>query len=78
MKLTRTEILWLVKLLDHEVASSHSYVDGIEASSFRELVLLQAGNYESMERKFERLLLERKDGQEFKVICCREKEKMYD
>ena len=73
MKLTRTEILWLVKLLDHEVASSHSYVDGIEPNSFRELVLLQAGNYENMERKFERLLLEKKDGQEFKVVCCQRK-----
>ena len=70
MKLTRTEILWLAKLLDQEAARNRSYIDGETTRVHRDVLRLQADAYGNMERKFEGLLLEGKDAQEFEVVCC--------
>lgn len=74
MKLTRTEILWTRSLLMREAESIRGKT--IEARKrndpFTLLAVIQAENYESVAKKLDDLL-EKKDGQEFKVICCRER-----
>ena len=73
MKLTRTEILWTRNLLMREAESIRENI--IEARKrndpFTLLATVQAENYESVAKKFDDLL-EKKGGQEFKVVCCRE------
>lgn len=74
MKLTRTEILWTRSLLMREAESIRGKT--IEARKrndpFTLLAVIQAENYESVAKKLDDLL-EKKDGQEFKVICCNKK-----
>lgn len=74
MKLTRTEILWTRSLLMREAESIQK--NTIEARKrndpFTLLAGIQAENYESVAKKLDDLL-EKKDGQEFKVICCNKK-----
>ena len=74
MKLTRTEILWTRSLLMREAESIRE--NTIEARKhndpFTLLAVIQAENYESVAKKLDDLL-EKKDGQEFKVICCNKK-----
>lgn len=78
MKLTRTEILWTRSLLMREAESIRGKT--IEARKrndpFTLLAVIQAENYESVAKKLDDLL-EKKDGQEFKVICCRERGNKY-
>lgn len=78
MKLTRTEILWTRSLLMREAESIQE--NTIEARKrndpFTLLAVIQAENYESVAKKLDDLL-EKKDGQEFKVICCRERGNKY-
>ena len=75
MKLTRTEILWTRSLLMREAESIRGKT--IEARKrndpFTLLAVIQAENYESVAKKLDDLL-EKKDGQEFKVICCNKKD----
>ena len=77
MKLTRTEILWTRSLLMREAESIRE--NTIEARKrndpFTLLAVIQAENYEGVAKKLDDLL-EKKDGQEFKVIRCREREKV--
>lgn len=74
MKLTRTEILWTRNLLTREAESIRE--NTIEARKrndpFTLLATVQAENYESVAKKIDDLL-EKKDGQEFKVVCCDKK-----
>lgn len=74
MKLTRTEILWTRNLLMREAESIREKT--IEARKcndpFTLLAVVQAENYESVAKKLDELL-EKKDGQEFKVVCCNKK-----
>lgn len=74
MKLTRTEILWTRSLLMREAESIRE--NTIEARKrndpFTLLAVIQAENYEGVAKKLDDLL-EKKDGQEFKVIRCRER-----
>lgn len=74
MKLTRTEILWTRNLLTREAESIRENI--IEARKrndpFTLLAVIQAENYESVAKKLDDLL-EKKDGQEFKVVCCNKK-----
>ena len=74
MKLTRIEILWTRHLLTREAESIRGKT--IEARKrndpFTLLAVIQAEDYESVAKKLDDLL-EKKDGQEFKVICCRER-----
>lgn len=74
MKLTRTEILWTRSLLMREAESIRGKT--IEARKrndpFTLLAVIQAENYESVAKKLDDLL-EKKDGQEFKIICCNKK-----
>lgn len=74
MKLTRTEILWTRSLLMREAESIQE--NTIEARKrndpFTLLAVIQAENYRSVAKKLDDLL-EKKDGQEFKVICCNKK-----
>ena len=74
LKLTRTEILWTRNLLTREAESIRENI--IEARKrndpFTLLAVVQVESYESVAKKLDDLL-EKKDGQEFKVICCRER-----
>lgn len=74
MKLTRTEILWTRNLLTREAESIRENI--IEARKrndpFTLLAVVQVESYESVAKKLDDLL-EKKDGQEFKVICCNKK-----
>ena len=78
MKLTRTEILWTRNLLTREAESIREKI--IEARKrndpFTLLAVVQVESYESVAKKLDDLL-EKKDGQEFKVICCRERGNKY-
>lgn len=74
MKLTRIEILWTRHLLTREAESIRENI--IEARKrndpFTLPAVVQVESYESVAKKLDDLL-EKKDGQEFKVICCNKK-----
>lgn len=74
MKLTRTEILWTRSLLMREAESIRE--NTIEARKrndpFTLLAVVQVESYESVAKKLDDLL-EKKECQEFKVICCNKK-----
>lgn len=78
MKLTRTEILWTRSLLMREAKSIREKTIKARKRNdpftipFTLLAEIQAKNYESVAKKLDDLL-EKKDGQEFKVICCDKK-----
>lgn len=78
MKLTRTEILWTRSLLMREAESIREKTTKARKRNdpftlpFTLLAEIQAKNYESVAKKFDDLL-EKKDGQEFKVGRCDKK-----
>ena len=74
MKLTRTEILWTRSLLMREAKSIRENIAEAQKRGvpFTLRAVVQAENYEAVAKKLDDLL-EKKDGQEFKVICCNKK-----
>lgn len=74
MKLTKENILWTRNLLTREAKSIRENIAETQKRNdpFTLLAVIQAENYESVAKKLDDLL-KKKDGQEFKVICCRER-----
>lgn len=79
MRLTRENILWTRNLLTREAKSIRENIAEVQkrGDPFTLLAVVQAENYESVAKKLDDLL-KKKECQEFKVICCREREKRYD
>lgn len=74
MKLTKENILWARNLLTREAKSIRENIAEAQkhGDPFTLRAVVQAENYESVAKKFDDLL-EKKDGQEFKIICCNKK-----
>lgn len=74
MELTRENVLWARNLCMREAKSIRENI--AEAKNrgvpFALRAVVQAENYEAVAKKLDDLL-EKKDGQEFKVICCNKK-----
>ena len=74
MELTRENILWTRNLLTREAKSIRENIAEMQKRGvpFTLRAVVQAENYEAVAKKLDDLL-EKKDGQEFKVICCNKK-----
>lgn len=74
MKLTKENILWARNLLTREAKSIRENIAETQKRGvpFSLRAVVQAENYEAVVKKLDDLL-KKKDGQEFKVICCNKK-----
>ena len=74
MRLTRENILWTRNLLTREAKSIRENIAEAQkrGDPFTLRAVVQAESYESVAKKLDDLL-KKKECQEFKVVCCRER-----